>query len=368
MKKVLFIDRDGTLIEEPEDFQVDGFEKLRLLPGVIGTLSLIARRAEYELVMVSNQDGLGTDAFPEERFVAVQNFLMQLLDGEGIVFSDVLIDRSFESEALPTRKPGIGMLTKYLDGSYDLARSFVIGDRATDVQLAANLGASAIFLRNPNFEIGNESSAALIASNWSEICDFVINPARRSTQRRKTTETDVTVELTLDGSGQADISTGIPFFDHMLEQIPRHSGVDLAINAKGDLDVDQHHTIEDVAITLGQAFDDALGDKRGISRYGFMLPMDDCLAQVAIDFGGRNWIVWDAEFKREMIGGMPTEMFFHFFKSFSDHARCNLNIKAEGVNEHHKIEAIFKAFARAIRVAIARDGASDRVPSSKGVI
>jgi imidazoleglycerol-phosphate dehydratase/histidinol-phosphatase len=369
MKRVLFIDRDGTLIAEPDDFQVDSFEKLRLLPGVIGNLNRIARSGGYELVIVSNQDGLGTTAFPEERFHAVQDFLMQLLESEGIVFSDVLIDRSFEADGLPTRKPGTGMLGKYLDGSYDLARSYVIGDRPTDVQLAANLGASAIFLRNPHFDAPVEGgSIALIASGWSEIADFLTTRSRTSLRRRTTSETDVSIELALDGSARASISTGIPFFDHMLEQIPRHAGIDLTIRATGDLDVDQHHTIEDVAITLGEAFDEALADKRGIQRYGFMLPMDDCLAQVALDFGGRNWIVWDAEFNREMIGGMPTEMFFHFFKSFTDHARCNLNIKAEGVNEHHKIEAIFKAFARAIRMAVRRDGTSDAVPSSKGVL
>ena len=368
MKKVLFIDRDGTLIEEPDDFQVDSFEKLRLLPGVISCLKRIAQDGQYELVMASNQDGLGTSSFPEDGFLAVQNFLIDLFEREGIVFSDVLIDRSFEHDGLPTRKPGIGMLTKYLDGSYDLAGSFVIGDRATDVQLAANLGASAIFLRNPNFDPPDNGSIALIASSWPDIRDYLTKPRRVSVRQRRTTETDVAVELNLDGSGEASIDTGIRFFDHMLEQISRHGGVDLTIRATGDLDVDQHHTIEDVAITLGETFNDALGDKRGIARYGFTLPMDDCLAQVALDFGGRNWLVWDAEFKREMIGGMPTEMFVHFFKSFSDHARCNLNIKAEGVNEHHKIEAIFKAFSRAIRMAITREAESNIVPSSKGVL
>ena len=368
MKKVLFIDRDGTLIEEPDDFQVDSFEKLRLLPGVISCLKRIAQDGQYELVMVSNQDGLGTSSFPEDGFLTVQNFLIDLFEREGIVFSDVLIDRSFEHDGLPTRKPGIGMLAKYLDGSYDLAGSFVIGDRATDVQLAANLGASAIFLRNPNFDPPDNGSIALIASSWPDIRDYLTKPRRVSVRQRRTTETDVAVELNLDGSGEASIDTGIRFFDHMLEQISRHGGVDLTIRATGDLDVDQHHTIEDVAITLGETFNDALGDKRGIARYGFTLPMDDCLAQVALDFGGRNWLVWDAEFKREMIGGMPTEMFVHFFKSFSDHARCNLNIKAEGVNEHHKIEAIFKAFSRAIRMAITREAESNIVPSSKGVL
>ena len=368
MKKVLFIDRDGTLIEEPEDFQVDSFEKLRLQPEVISCLNRIARDGQYELVMVSNQDGLGTSAFPEDGFLVVQNFLIDLFEGEGIVFSDVLIDRSFEHDGLPTRKPGIGMLTKYLDDSYDLAGSFVIGDRATDVQLAANLGASAIFFRNSNFAPPDDGPLVLIASSWREIRDYLTKPKRVSARQRKTSETDVAVELNLDGSGEASIDTGIKFFDHMLEQIPRHAGVDLTIRATGDLDVDQHHTIEDVAITLGEVFNDALGDKRGIARYGFTLPMDDCLAQVALDFGGRNWLVWDAEFKREMIGGMPTEMFVHFFKSFADHARCNLNIKAEGVNEHHKIEAIFKAFSRAIRMAISREADSNVVPSSKGVL
>ena len=367
MKKVLFIDRDGTLIAEPEDFQVDSFAKLKLLPGVITSLTRIAAETDYELVMVTNQDGLGTDAFPEKDFNAVHDFLIAAFESEEIRFSEVHIDRSFEHENKPTRKPNTGMLTKYFDGGYDLKNSFVIGDRATDVELAKNLGAKAIFVKNPNFaEPEPNETVVFVAENWREIYEFLKLPPRKASHRRTTKETDISVQLNLDGTGKAEISTGISFFDHMLEQIARHGSIDLKIDAKGDLEIDEHHTIEDVAITLGEAFSLALADKRGMERYGFCLPMDDCLAQVAIDFGGRNWIVWDAEFKREKIGEMPTEMFFHFFKSFSDKVQCNLNIKAEGTIEHHKIEAIFKAFAKAIKMAVKRDIDNANLPSTKG--
>ncbi|HEY0458935.1 MAG TPA: bifunctional histidinol-phosphatase/imidazoleglycerol-phosphate dehydratase HisB [Pyrinomonadaceae bacterium] len=365
MKKVLFIDRDGTLVFEPEDFQLDAFEKLNFLPGVFTYLGKIARELDYELVMVTNQDGLGTGAFPEDTFFAVQNFILQTLQSEGIVFSEICIDRSFANENKRTRKPETGMLTKYLTGEYDLRSSFVIGDRETDVKLAKNLGAKAVFIKNPNFDLA-DAEDVFKAQNWREIYQFLKLPPRRALHRRTTKETDISVELNLDGTGSAEISTGILFFDHMLEQLARHGNLDLKIAARGDLEVDEHHTIEDAAIALGEAFHSALKDKRRMERYGFSLPMDDCLAQVAIDFGGRNWIVWEAEFRREMIGKMPTEMFFHFFKSFSDKALCNLNIKAEGTNEHHKIEAIFKAFAKSIKMAVRRDISSDALPSTKG--
>lgn len=365
MKKVLFIDRDGTLILEPEDFQIDAFEKLKFLPGMISNMAKIACELDYELVMISNQDGLGTESFPEETFHPVHNFILETLENEGVIFSDVLIDRSFAHENLPTRKPNTGLLEKYFSDEYDLKNSFVIGDRETDIQLARNLGAKAIFIKNPNFEI-SESEEIFKAENWRKIYEFLKLPPRKVSHRRTTKETDIFVELNLDGSGKAEFSTGISFFDHMLEQISRHGNLDLKIEAKGDLHIDEHHTIEDVAITLGEAFSLALTDKRGMERYGFCLPMDDCLAQVAIDFGGRNWCVWEAEFKRENVGKMPTEMFFHFFKSFSDKALCNLHIKAEGTNEHHKIEAIFKAFAKAIKMAVKRDISSDSLPSTKG--
>ncbi len=367
MKKVLFIDRDGTLIFEPEDFQIDAFEKLKFLPGMIFNLGKIAREMDFELVMVTNQDGLGTESFPEETFYPVQNFILQTLENEGVIFSEILIDRSLASENKPTRKPNIGLLEKYFSDEYDLADSFVIGDRETDVQLAKNLGAKAIFIKNQNFEIA-EADDIFVAQGWSEIYEFLKLPPRKIFHKRVTKETEISVELNLDGSGKSEISTGISFFDHMLEQISKHGNIDLKIEAKGDLHIDEHHTIEDAAITLGEAFALALKDKRGMERYGFCLPMDDCLAQVAIDFGGRNWCVWDAEFRRETIGKMPTEMFFHFFKSFSDKANCNLNIKAEGANEHHKIEAIFKAFARALKMAVKRDTASNALPSTKGIL
>ncbi|MBX7174383.1 MAG: bifunctional histidinol-phosphatase/imidazoleglycerol-phosphate dehydratase HisB [Pyrinomonadaceae bacterium] len=369
MKKVLFIDRDGTLIFEPDDFQIDSFSKLKFLPFVFSALSKIAAELDYELVLVSNQDGLGTVSFPEETFHPVQNFILQTLESEGVTFSEVCIDRTFGHENKPTRKPNTGMLTKYLSENYDLPNSFVIGDRETDIQLAKNLGAKAIFIKNPYFEIHQTGETVkLIANDWNDIYEFLKLPERKISNRRKTKETDVLVELNLDGKGVAEITTGISFFDHMLEQIAKHGKIDLKINCKGDLHIDEHHTIEDVAITLGEAFSHALTDKRGMERYGFALPMDDCLAQVAIDFGGRNWIVWEADFKREKIGEMPTEMFFHFFKSFSDKALCNLNIKAEGTNEHHKIEGIFKAFAKAVKMAVKRDISSNELPSTKGVL
>lgn len=367
MKKVLFIDRDGTLIREPEDFQVDLFEKLRFLPGVITYLGSIACELDYELVMVTNQDGLGTPGFPEEAFYPVQNFVLQTLADEGIEFADVFIDRTFAHENAPARKPGTAMLAKYLTDEYDLANSYVVGDRPTDVQLALNLGSKAIYIENTNFPLENTGDSSVVSvAGWSEIYELLLLPPRCVTHRRTTRETDIQIDLNLDGNGKSEISTGIAFFDHMLEQLAKHGSLDLCIAAKGDLHIDEHHTIEDVAIALGEAFSHALADKRGLERYGFCLPMDDCLAQVSVDFGGRNWIVWDAEFKREMIGEMATEMFFHFFKSFSDKALCNLNIKATGTIEHHKIEAIFKAFAKAIKMAVRREG--NELASTKGVL
>ncbi len=367
MKKVLFIDRDGTIIEEPSDFQIDSFEKLRFLPGAISNLARIASELDFELVMVSNQDGLGTDSFPFEHFEPVQDLIIRTLEGEGVIFSEICIDRTFQHENAETRKPNIGMLKQYLNGSYDLANSFVIGDRQTDVDLAANLGTQAIFVANANFDLAADQHAVVVrVEDWAGIYDVLSTPPRKAVHTRKTNETEILVELNLDGTGISELDTGIPFFDHMLEQVSRHGSIDLKLKASGDLHIDEHHTIEDVAITLGEAFAIALEDKRGIERYGFMLPMDDCLAQAAIDFGGRNWIVWDAEFKREMIGRMPTEMFFHFFKSFTDKASCNLNIKAEGTNEHHKIESIFKAFARAVKMAVRRERGNTALPSTKG--
>lgn len=364
MKRVLFIDRDGTIIREPYDFQVDVIEKLRFIPGAITNLAKIAKETDYVLVMVTNQDGMGTESFPESAFYPAQNFVLQTLADEGIEFADVYVDNTFPHENAPTRKPGTGMLGKYMAGEYDLAKSYVIGDRPTDIQLARNLGTRAIYIRNENFPLDGDD--AFVVETWDEISELLRRPVRKVTHRRTTKETDIIVELNLDGVGQSNITTGISFFDHMLEQLARHGSIDLKVEAKGDLHIDEHHTIEDVAITLGEAFSLALADKRGMERYGFCVPMDDCLAQVAIDFGGRNWVVWDAEFKREMIGEMPTEMFFHFFKSFSDKALCNLNIKAEGTIEHHKIEAIFKAFAKAIKMAVRREG--DALPSTKGVL
>jgi imidazoleglycerol-phosphate dehydratase / histidinol-phosphatase len=367
-KKVLFIDRDGTLIwEPPGTFQVDSFTKLKFLPGMITFLGKIVSEMDYELVMVTNQDGLGTASYPEDTFWPVHQFLVSTMANEGITFSEVHIDRSLESENKPTRKPGTAMLEKYVRGDYDLANSFVIGDRITDVKLAKNLGAKAIFLRNYDSPEGWEENIASVVHDWETIYLF-LRGSRMVSRSRKTKETDIRVELNLDGSGTAQIKTGLSFLDHMLEQIARHGNVDLSVSAKGDLHIDEHHTVEDVAITLGEAFAEALGDKRGIERYGFCLPMDDCLAQVAVDFGGRSWLVWDAEFKREKIGDVPTELFMHFFKSFSDAAKCNLNIKAEGQNEHHKIEAIFKAFAKAIKMAVKKEAGNDQLPSTKGIL
>ncbi|MBS1647781.1 MAG: bifunctional histidinol-phosphatase/imidazoleglycerol-phosphate dehydratase HisB [Bacteroidetes bacterium] len=362
-KKVLFIDRDGTLIVEPPiDFQVDSLDKLEFYPGVFQNLAQIVKELDYELVIVTNQDGLGTDSFPEDAFWPAHNKMLQAFKNEGIEFSDILIDRSFERENKPTRKPNIGMMGKYIHGNYDLANSYVIGDRKTDVQLATNLGAKAILISDEAM-----SSAALTTKNWNEIFQFLKAAPRIGSAKRITKETDVFVEVNLDGCGQSFLSTGIPFFDHMLQQIAKHSNIDLTIRVKGDLEIDEHHTIEDTALALGDAFLQALGTKKAIERYGFLLPMDDCLAQVAIDFGGRPWLVWEADFTREKIGDMPTEMFIHFFKSFSDQAKCNLNIKAEGENEHHKIEAIFKAFAKAIRMAINKTN-NYSLPSTKGVL
>ena len=362
MKKVLFIDRDGTLIVEPDDEQVDSLEKLEFYPKVFQNLSKIANELEYELVMVTNQDGLGTASFPEETFWPVQNKIIQAFSNEGVVFSEILIDRSFPHENLPTRKPGTAMLTHYLKGDYDLKNSFVIGDRTTDIQLAHNMGCKAILLSNT---VADE--AVWCSSDWGEIYSFLKSEPRRATVIRNTTETQISVSVNLDGTGKSDISTGLGFFDHMLDQIARHGGIDLSVKAQGDLHIDEHHTIEDVGIALGECFLHALGKKKGIARYGFLLPMDDCLAQVAIDFGGRPWIVWNVAFNREKIGEVPTEMFFHFFKSFSDNAKCNLNIKAEGDNEHHKAEAVFKAFAKAVKMAV-KKGENEGIPSTKGVI
>lgn len=365
MKKVLFIDRDGTIIVEPKDnFQVDSLEKLQFIPKVISNLRKIAEELDYELVMVTNQDGLGTQSLPEEAFRPAHNKMMETLAGEGVAFAAVHIDSSFEHENSPNRKPSTGMLKQYMEGGYDLANSYVIGDRKTDVQLAKNLGAGAIFIG-----AAPDPDAELTTEDWDEIYRFLRMPPRTAVVRRTTKETDIEVRLNLDGAGKTSMSTGLGFFDHMLDQLGRHSGCDLEVTVKGDLHIDEHHTIEDTALALGEAFRKAIGDKKGISRYGFMLPMDDCLAQAAIDFGGRPWLVWEAEFKREKVGDMPTEMFYHFFKSFSDSSLCNLNIKAEGANEHHKIEAIFKALARAIKMAIGRDMNSlNLLPSTKGVL
>ncbi len=362
MKKALFIDRDGTLvIEPPIDYQLDSLEKLEFYPGVFQWLSRIALELDYELVMVTNQDGLGTDSFPTETFWPAQNKIIQAFDNEGVKFKDVLIDSSFPEDNAPTRKPRTGMLNKYIYGDYDLKNSFVIGDRETDVELATNLGAQAI-------RIGAQSkSAVLSTTKWKTIYEFLKKIPRTATVKRTTKETDITVTINLDGIGQSNVDTGIGFFDHMLEQVSKHGNIDLDIQAKGDLVIDEHHTIEDVAITFGEAVLKALGSKKGIERYGFLLPMDDCLAQVAIDFGGRPWFEWKVKFKRERIGEMPTEMFMHFFKSFSDASKCNLNIKAKGQNEHHKIEAIFKAFARAFRMAISQNN-QYTVPSTKGIL
>lgn len=367
MKKILFIDRDGTLIWEPPDtFQIDSFSKLKFLPGMFTYLRKIAEECNYELVMVTNQDGLGTEKYPEDTFWPVQNFVMESLENECIRFSEVCIDKSYPEENLATRKPGTGMLTKYMNGDYDLANSYVIGDRVTDVKLAQNLGCKSILIRNYDKADGWEDKIALICDGWKAIHEFLRTPSRVASVVRKTNETNIQIELNLDGTGKGDIKTGLNFFDHMLEQIAKHGSVDMIIAAKGDLHIDEHHTIEDTGIALGECFAKALGDKRGIERYGFLLPMDDCLAQVAIDFGGRPWIEWDVVFKREKIGDVPTEMFFHFFKSFSDAAKCNLNIKAEGENEHHKIESVFKAFAKSVKMAAKRSG--NELPTTKGML
>ncbi|WP_292010935.1 bifunctional histidinol-phosphatase/imidazoleglycerol-phosphate dehydratase HisB [Chryseobacterium sp.] len=362
MKKVLFIDRDGTLIiEPPVDFQVDSLEKLEFYPGIFQNLAKIAKELEYELVMVTNQDGLGTDSFPYEDFIKPHEKMMKAFENEGILFTDVFIDKSFEHENLPTRKPGIGMLGKYMYGDYDLANSYVIGDRLTDIQLAENLGSKSILISD-----NQNPEAELTTTSWAEIYQFLKQIPRRASVTRKTNETKIEIEVNLDGKGNSDISTGLHFFDHMLEQISRHGNLDLKIKVQGDLQVDEHHTIEDTGIVLGEAILKALGKKKGIERYGFLLPMDDCLAQTAIDFGGRPWIVWDVDFKREKIGDVPTEMFFHFFKSFTDSSKSNLNIKAEGDNEHHKIESVFKAFAKAIKMAVNQSDQNFNLPSTKG--
>lgn len=373
MKKILFIDRDGTLALEPSDYQLDSLEKLIFYPGVFTYLGKIAEEMNFELVMVTNQDGLGTDSFPENTFLPTHNFLLKSLENEGVVFDEILIDKSFPEDNLPTRKPKTGLLNKYLDAKkYDLKNSFVIGDRLTDMELALNLGSKGIYLFNKDMPELDQLTPklneviVLKTSEWKEIYSYLKLEQRIVKKKRTTRETNIDIMLNLEGTGKGNIKTGIPFFDHMLDQLARHGGMDIDLNVKGDLDVDEHHTIEDTAIVLGEAFATALGNKLGIERYGFCLPMDDCLAQVAIDFGGRNWLVWDAEFKREMIGKMPSEMFMHFFKSFSDGAKANLNIKAEGVNEHHKIEAIFKAFAKAIKSAIKRDSDKMILPSTKG--
>jgi imidazoleglycerol-phosphate dehydratase/histidinol-phosphatase len=360
MKKVLFIDRDGTLIvEPPEDYQVDSLDKLEFYPGVFRWLSAIASEFDYELVMVSNQDGLGTDAFPLESFFPPQNKMLRALENEGIFFTDILIDPSLPSENSPNRKPGTGMLGKYIHGPYNLEDSWVIGDRFTDVQLAANLGCNSILLG------GKSEQATICAATWEEIYRVLKENPRNASGERKTSETQISISLNLDGKGESEIDTGLKFFDHMLEQIAKHGQIDLYIKADGDLQVDEHHTIEDTGLLLGELFRQALGLKKGIERYGFLLPMDDSLARVALDFGGRPWLEWNVEFKREKIGDVPTEMFHHFFKSFTDNAKCNLNISASGENEHHKIESVFKAFAKSIKMAVRKD-AGNTIPSTKG--
>jgi imidazoleglycerol-phosphate dehydratase / histidinol-phosphatase len=371
MRKVLFIDRDGTLIIEPPDEQIDSLEKLEFYPGVFQWLGKITRETDFELVMVTNQDGLGTKTFPEETFWPAHNKMLKALENEGISFSKIFIDKSFASENKDTRKPGTGMLTEFFSKDYDLQNSYVIGDRVTDIQLARNLGAKGILLNSGTLsekiiEQNLQSSCALICSDWQDIYKLLTNPERKASVSRITKETNIQIEVNLDRNENSKIETGLGFFDHMLDQLARHGNIGLKVQVKGDLHIDEHHTIEDTALALGEAFVKALGDKRGIERYGFCLPMDDCLAQVAIDFGGRPWLVWEAEFKREKIGEMPTEMFYHFFKSFSDTSKSNLNIKAEGMNEHHKIESIFKAFAKSIKMAVKREG--NQLPTTKGVL
>ena len=378
MQRILFIDRDGTIIKEaPPTYQIDSFDKLEFYPAVFQYLQRIAKELDYKLVMVSNQDGLGTASFPEDTFHPVHNFIMKALENEGIHFEEILIDKSFPHENKNTRKPATGMLTNYINNDlYDLANSFVIGDRITDVKLAKNLGCKAIFLNNEEAlgaaEVNSiadlKDTIVLETTSWESIYSFLKLGLRKLHHERNTNETKISIDLNMDGNGEANINTGLGFFDHMLDQIARHGKIDLDITVKGDLHIDEHHTIEDTGIALGEVFAKALADKRGMERYGFALPMDECEAKVLIDFGGRSWIVWDAEFKREKVGDMPTEMFFHFFKSFSDAAKCNLNIEAKGDNEHHKIEAIFKTFAKAIRMAVKRDPISNYLPSTKGVL
>ena len=364
MKKVLFIDRDGTIIREPEDQQIDSLEKLEFVPGAISNLRKIAQETDYRLVMVTNQDGLGTHTFPEETFWPAHRKMLSILEGEGICFDEILIDRTREEDHAPTRKPGTALLTHYLEGDYNLAQSYVIGDRLSDVQLGKNLGAQAIYVTDQSSD-----EAVLSTTDWDAIYQCLRLPVRAAQVVRTTRETDVRIFLTLDGQGITHIDTGLGFFDHMLDQLGKHSGANLQVKVEGDLHIDEHHTIEDTALALGEAYLQAIGDKKGINRYGFLLPMDDALAQVAIDFGGRPWLVWEADFQREKIGDVPTEMFFHFFKSFSDAAKCNLNVQVQGDNEHHKIEAVFKAFAKAIRMAVQQDIKNlDALPSTKGTL
>ena len=369
-KRVLFIDRDGTIIVEPSDEQLDSFEKLEFVPGVFRSLSFLRSHTDFEFVMASNQDGLGTSSYPETDFWPTHNFILNTLKGEGVEFDDILIDRHFPQDNAPTRKPGTGMFGKYMTDEYDLSASFVIGDRTTDVELARNLGCHAILLQDSTDCLPEDlkPACAFASRDWWRVAEFIFAGERHSCAHRVTKETDILVDLNLDGTGKCNISTGLGFFDHMLEQIGRHGGMDLTIKVKGDLNVDEHHTIEDTGIVLGECIRKALGDKRGIERYGFALPMDDCMAQVALDFGGRSWLVWNAEFHREKVGDMPTEMFLHFFKSLSDAAAMNLNVQAQGDNEHHKIEAIFKAFARALKQAVRRDIWNYTLPSSKGLL
>ena len=376
-KKILFLDRDGTIIvEPPSDYQVDSFEKLAFLPKVLTYLAKIVDELDYELVMITNQDGLGTPVYPEDTFWGPHNLMMKVLESEGITFKEVVIDRTFAKDNAPTRKPNTGLVTQYMNEEYDLENSFVLGDRLTDILLAYNLGAKGILIGKSADESDDQmvkgidvaASVALKTNSWKEIYEFLKLEARTTQVKRTTKETDILIDLNLDGTGQSNCETGLAFFDHMLDQLGRHSNSDLSVKVKGDLHIDEHHTIEDTALALGEAFQKALGNKMGIERYGFCLPMDDCLVTVAIDFGGRPWLVWDADFKREKIGDMPTEMFYHFFKSFSDTAKCNLNIKAEGTNEHHKIEAIFKGLAKAIKMAKKRDVEKMWLPSTKGVL